>query len=137
MRTTMVSSGLITTQALTSGGRVWAPCAAASPAKGMWKPSESPVAAAVEPARNLRRETLSAVVMVSSRPSAAAHAALGGELDGGADAVVGAAAADVGDLLVDVGVGRLRLAGKERRRGHDHAGLAVAALRHVEGKPSF
>ena len=56
MRTTIVSSGRITTQALTSGA--WLPCAAALPANGTWKPSESPPAAAVEPARNERRRDL-------------------------------------------------------------------------------
>jgi hypothetical protein len=35
-------------------------------------------------------------------------------------------------MSASVGV---RLLGEERRRGHDHAGLAVAALRHVEVTP--
>src|SRR5262245_17084533 len=46
-----------------------------------------------------------------------------------ADPEVGAAAAEVaGHGGVDVSVGRVRLLGEERGRGHDLAGLAVAAL---------
>src|SRR4051812_14159450 len=107
-RITTVSSGLITTQALTSGA---ASAAAAEVPNGTWKSTESPPATAAEPARNLRRDTSSAIVMVLSRIpglAAARLAALGGELDRGTDAVVGAAAADIGDLGVDVVVGRLR-----------------------------
>ncbi len=62
---------------------------------------------------------------------------LRGDLDRGAHAVVRAAAADVGDRLVDLcvaGIGR-RL--EERRGRHDHAGLAVPALRNVERHPCF
>ena len=55
MRMTTVSSGLITTQALISG--VAASCAAASVAKGTWKPSARPPAAAALEVRKLRRET--------------------------------------------------------------------------------
>jgi hypothetical protein len=36
---------------------------------------------------------------------------------------------------VDVGVGRLRLLLEQSRRRHDLAGLAVAALRHIERQP--
>src|SRR3954454_24077524 len=137
-RITTVSSGLITTQALTSGA---ASAAAALPVpNGTWKPTESPPARAAEPARNFRRETSSAIVMVLSRilcSTAARLAALGGELDRGAHAVVGAAAADVGDVGVDVRVGRLRLLREKRRGGHHHPGLAIAALRHVEREPGL
>src|SRR5437867_8963704 len=37
--------------------------------------------------------------------------------------------------LVDLGVGGLRLPGQQGRGRHDLAGLAVAALRHVEVHP--
>src|SRR5919197_4965153 len=129
-RITTVSSGITTTQALTSG----LPSAAtASLPNGTWNPSEKPPRTAAEPARKPRRDTWSAVVIISSCRSggsaAADLAALGGELDRGANAVIGAAAADVGDLAVDVGIGRLRILLQERGRGHDHAGLAIAALR--------
>src|SRR6185437_6983957 len=60
----------------------------------------------------------------------------GGVVDGGADALIGPAAADVAaHRLVDVVVGRLRLGGQQRRGGHDLPGLAVAALRHVALDP--
>ena len=57
-------------------------------------------------------------------------------VDGGAHAVVRSAAADVGHRLVNVLVGRIRLVLDQRGRGHDHAGLTEAALRHVERKMS-
>src|SRR5262249_5432397 len=53
----------------------------------------------------------------------------------GADALIGAAAADVGHGVVDILIGRLRLLLQERRRGHDLPGLAVTALRDVERRP--
>ena len=37
--------------------------------------------------------------------------------------------------VVDVGVARFGVCGEQRRRGHDLAGLAIAALRHVELHP--
>ena len=49
----------------------------------------------------------------------------------------GAAAADVGDRIVDVGVGRLRLVLEQRGHRHDHAALAIAALRHVVVDPGL
>src|SRR5438445_4597616 len=48
-----------------------------------------------------------------------------------------AAAADVGDSRVDVGIGWLRLVLQVRRHRHDHPGLAVAALGHVVVDPRF
>jgi hypothetical protein len=78
----MVSSGRITTQALTSGAAVAAaPCAEAS----IGKPSVSPVAAAAEPARKPRRETSSAIVIGSPSPAAGTRAA-------GADSIGSASA---------------------------------------------
>src|SRR4249919_296192 len=51
--------------------------------------------------------------------------------DGGANPRIGAAAADVGDRGVDLGVA-WRALGREQSRGrHQHAALAVAALRHL------
>ena len=57
IRMTTVSSGLMTTQALTSGatGTAWA---AASFDTGRWNPKTTVPAAAAEPFRNLRRDTL-------------------------------------------------------------------------------
>src|SRR3989442_7674949 len=57
-------------------------------------------------------------------------------LDRGADPRVGPAATDVAAHgLVDLGVGRLRRALEERGRGHDLAGLAIAALRYAHVDP--
>src|SRR2546421_1901333 len=60
---------------------------------------------------------------------------LGGAMDGGADPLIGAAAADVGHRRIDVGVRGMRLLGEQRRGRHDLARLAVAALRHVFRDP--
>src|SRR5690606_9049904 len=60
----------------------------------------------------------------------------GGALDGGADAAVGAAAADVAAHRgVDLRLGGTRVLLQQRGGAHDLAGLAVAALRHVPGDP--
>src|SRR5262245_2843629 len=62
---------------------------------------------------------------------AASSRACSGGVDGRANLLIGPAATDVGELPVDVGIGGLRLLLEQRRHRHDHAGLAVAALRHV------
>src|SRR6476661_9483463 len=49
----------------------------------------------------------------------------------------GSASADIGDSLVDILVGRPRLVLEQRRHRHDHAGLAIAALRNVIGDPGL
>ena len=55
-----------------------------------------------------------------------------GAMHGAADILIGAAAADViAHGLVDIGVGGVGRLGQQRRRGHDLAGLAIAALRNV------
>src|SRR5713101_1497265 len=38
---------------------------------------------------------------------------------------------------VDIAVGRLGIGGEQRRRGHDLAGLAIAALRHLKLDPGL
>src|SRR5258706_15987198 len=48
-----------------------------------------------------------------------------------ADFRIGAAAADIGHLTVDIGIGRMGIALEQRRRRHDLTGLAIAALRHL------
>src|SRR5216684_8692970 len=61
-----------------------------------------------------------------------------GLLDRFANADKGPAAADVaGHRVIDVGFGRMRVAGKERRRGHDLARLAVAALNDLPVEPGL
>src|SRR5262245_22928491 len=108
-RITTLSSGLMTTQALTSGV---APCARAtlrSP-KGISRPSaRPPPAAAAAPTTNERR--LSFGMCVMWRPPSSR---VGGGVDGRAHLLEGAAAADVGDGLVDVGVGGLGLVLQQR-----------------------
>src|ERR1700721_2059285 len=49
----------------------------------------------------------------------------------------GAATADVGDGIVDVLVGRLRLVLEQRRHRHDHPALAVATLGNVVIDPGL
>src|SRR5262249_26130116 len=138
MRITQVSSGLIATQILTSVPPPAAPCAAASPKPdGRLKPSASPPPAAAEPMTNVRRESFAALprmivfIAASLRPGR-----IVGRLEhGGAHALIGAAATDIGHRLVDVLVARLRRPLEQRRRGHDLARLAIAALGHVERRP--
>jgi NAD(P)-dependent dehydrogenase (short-subunit alcohol dehydrogenase family) len=140
-----VSSGCTTTQALISGA---VPCACGASAG-------SPAPAPAAEAAALRDISVAdeghgaagggmAVFMVvlpstctMSRRGRPSVAAIGHHLDGRAHAVVGAAAADVGHRRVDVGVGRARLVLQQRRGGHDHAALAVAALRHVQRAQAF
>src|SRR6266849_3379519 len=63
---------------------------------------------------------------------------VGGAMDGGTDALIGAASADIaGHCGVDVGISRLRRAGEQRRGRHDLAGLAIAALHHLEVEPGL
>src|SRR6188472_2581117 len=56
-------------------------------------------------------------------------------MDGLPDAVIRATATGVGDLSVDIGVGRRWALLQQRECAHDHAGLAVAALWRVELRP--
>src|SRR5437667_7102000 len=123
IRITQVSLGFTNTQALISAPAAAAVCApAVDGPKGRLKPSaRPPPAAAAERRMNLRRFML-------NLPSS-------GQVDRRADALIGAAAADVGHRLVDVLVGRLRVLLQQRRGRHDLSRLAVAALRHVERRP--
>jgi len=50
---------------------------------------------------------------------------------------IGAAPADIGDLGVDLLVGRIGRFRKKGSRCHDHSALAVTALRHVGFHPHF
>ncbi len=62
---------------------------------------------------------------------------VGDRVNGLAHLLIGAATANVGDLGVDVGVGGLRVAREQRSHRHDHAALAVAALRDVVVDPGL
>src|ERR1700738_2548317 len=57
-------------------------------------------------------------------------------MNGFADALIGAAAANVAaHEVVDISVRRTGLLGEQGDRRHDLSGLAIAALRHVFGDP--
>src|SRR6266851_9387811 len=57
---------------------------------------------------------------------------LGGALDGAHDAGIGGTAAEIaGHALDDLLLARIGVGGQQRRRLHDLARLAVAALRHL------
>src|SRR6266436_794802 len=135
MRTTQVLSVLTTTQALTSVPAAVA--ASADPMNGSLNPSASPPPAAAELTMNLRRERLvvlplSVFFMVVSS-GFLRH--VSGHVHARADALVGAAAADVGHRRVDIGVARLRVFPDQSGGCHDLPRLAVAALRYVERRP--
>src|SRR5271163_1868525 len=102
---------------------------------GRSKANRKPPASA--PLSRLRRETsdnLVATVMArSSRLRGRSRL-----LDGGADAHIGAATADVScHRGVDVGIVRVGRRFEQRGRRHDLAGLAIAALDHFEIKPGL
>src|ERR1019366_6724341 len=124
IRTTVVSSGLMTAQMPTA-----APppaCASAGPPPpGIFQPSAKPPPAAAAATMNRRRSSLMVSLMV---PPPSRVVAVGRGVDRIADALIGAAAADVRHRRVDIGVGRLGRLGQQRHRRHDLAGLAVAAL---------
>src|SRR5258705_5509172 len=103
MRITTVSSGRITTQALTSGE----PSAARTtvgPPKGRSRPMASPAPAAAVPITKPRRVSLGMTCLFMTSPSGVRCG-----VDCLADLLEGPATADIGDGLVDVLVGRLRL----------------------------
>src|SRR5882672_3868848 len=121
-----VSSGAIATQTPISGEPSCAR-ATAGPPKGMRRPRARPPPTAAEETMKERRVILMACPLCRLR----------GGVDRFAHLLEGAAATDVGDRGVDVRVGRLRLLLQERRDGHDHARLTVAALRHVVLDPGL
>src|ERR1043166_367974 len=115
MRITVVSSGRITTQTLTSGE----PSAArttAGPPVGRSKPIARPAPAAAVPMTKERRLRLTCLFMGSS-------SGVRGGVNRLAHLLEGAAATDIGDGFVDVLVGRLRLFLQEGPPRHDNAGL--------------
>src|SRR3954447_26273847 len=128
MRITTVSSGRITTHALTSGAASAA--RAASTPNGMRMPSESPPPAAMAALRKERRFSFTYGI-------AGLRSRLGGQVDRLAHLLIGAAAADIGNGAVDGGVARLRVILQQRGDRHDHTALAVAALRHVVVEPGL
>src|SRR5882672_9123302 len=128
-RMRVVLSGRIATQTVISGE----PSAArttAGPNGGRRRPSASPLPTAAEPMMKERRLIFGLSVMVA--PSGLCR-----HVDRFAHLLEGAAAADVGNRGVDVGVGRLGFVVEQRRDRHDHARLAIAALRHVVRDPGL
>src|SRR5690606_26031381 len=94
-------------------------------------------AAAPDAFRRLRRERDDSVMRVAMDLLLSRLGLLSGRgLDGLADARVGTAAADVAaHCLVDVLVGRVRVAVQQRLRREDLARLAVTALRRASLDP--
>src|SRR4051794_41858925 len=102
MRITVVSSGRITTQTLTSGE----PSAARTtvgPPKGISRPMARPAPAAAVPITKLRRLSLGMTCWFMASPSS-----VRGDVDRLADLLESPATADIGDGLVDVLIGRFR-----------------------------
>src|SRR5262245_36083209 len=130
IRITTVSSGRITTHALISGEPSWARTTVAP--NGIFRPSASPPPAAAVPTMKERRSNL-AVLAIMAAPSSC----LRGGVNGFAHLLERAAPADIRNALVDVGIAWLRLFAEQRRHRHDHARLAVAALRDFEIHPGL
>src|SRR3981189_551079 len=129
MRMTTVSSGRITTQALTSGE----PPAArptVGPPKGISSPVARPWPSAALPITKARRLSVGIWFMAAS-----SNVRRG--VDRLAHLLERAAAADMCDGVVDVLVGRLRFFLEKRSHRHDHSGLAISALRDVVVDPGF
>ncbi len=135
MRMTTRSSGWITIQALTS---VAAAPPAAADASGKRNSSARP-----PPTRggNLQELATRKCGRHDRSPQAVprrGRGGIGGErVDRLSHPRVRAAAAQVGHRRVDVRVGRLRVLREERGGRHDHAGLAIAALRDLMLDPRF
>src|SRR5881296_2569922 len=100
------------------------------------EPKAMPTAAAPLEIRNARREMPWKAMPSNPGFMAASSCFPRRALDRGDDLVVGAAAAEVArHVLHDLLSRRAFRPGKQRRRGHDLARLAVAALRHLLGDP--
>src|SRR5436190_23707894 len=100
-------SGLIRSHALGAKGATGV--GAKRPPAGRWNPMTSPAPAAAVVSRNSRRGTVEGALMSGS---------LRGPVDRRPDALIGAAAANVGHGGIDVGVGGVRVVGEQRRGGH-------------------
>src|SRR4029077_9650289 len=98
---------------------------ASSGAKAM--PTTKPPAAEAAVRMKCRRLKLEAVPVPRIATTSGLHH-VGGAMNGAAQRRVRAAAADIGNVRVDVGVGRFGKGFQECGHGHDLPGLAVAAL---------
>src|SRR2546426_4622847 len=114
-----------------------APCATARRIP-LTPPNATTTAAVPLETRNARRE-----MFVNAMPSnpgfmVGSSGFFRGTLDRRDDTVIGAATADVAlHVLDDLLARRIPVLRKQRRRGHDLARLAVAALRHLLGDPGL
>src|SRR3954469_23812060 len=129
MRITTVSSGRITTQALTSGAAS-AARTAVGPPNGTSNPRARPAPAAAVPTTKARRLSWGIGFMASS-------SSVRGGVNGFTHLLEGAAAANVGNGVVDVSVSRLGLLLEQGCDRHDHAALAIAALWNVVIEPGL
>src|SRR5687767_11488814 len=94
--------------------------------------TKPPVTAALDLMKT-RRVVVDISATLPVRP---ADSQRGRAMDRLANARVSAAATDVAaHRLIDIRVGRFRVLFQQRRGGHDLAGLAVAALGHVDLDP--
>src|ERR1700752_4985565 len=128
MRTTTASSGFTTTHTPSSGVERAVCALALSGANGI--PIANPPPAAAVPIRKERRSIFGMKFMT-------VPLRVRSHVDRFADLLEGATATDIGDRVVDVLVGRLRLLGEQRRDRHDHSALTVAALRHIVSDPGL
>src|SRR5229473_591302 len=96
------------------------------------KPMRRPPPSAALTLRNCRRERST----VMSGPFLGVRRTVRRVLDSLADSHISTAATDVPRHGgVDIAIGRVGLGSEQRRRGHDLAGLAIAALRDLEIEP--
>src|SRR5580700_4227651 len=135
MASTTAPSGLMVTQAPTAPGVAPSASAAAgrtNSAPGMVKAKVSPAELCRKPRRDITPFGLRSILPMASR------SLLGGALDGAENARIGAAAADVAVHVADDVVAAWILVGRKQSGGlHDLAGLAIAALRHLQIEPGF
>src|SRR2546425_6262069 len=109
--------------------------AAAAPIEGpVLKPMRSPPPSTALALRNCRRERST----VMSGPFLAVRRTMRRALDSLVDSHISTAATDVPRHRgVDIAICRVGVGREQRRRGHDLAGLAIAALRHLQLDPGL
>src|SRR5271155_3193731 len=128
----------------------WSSEESANAEVGRWKPMSRAALPAAAVLRKSRRCRTGAVVMAWTseilenferelgRGICFSRRCCCGAMNGSANALVGAATADVAAHgVVNVGIGGVGFFGGQRDRGHDLAGLTVAALGNVFGDPGL
>src|SRR5580704_12833909 len=145
MASTTAPSGLMVTQAPTAAGVAASASAAAGRANsavGRGKAKVRPAELCRKPRRDSVPAGLRSSLPMNSLPKTLLNMAscslLGGALDGAEDARISAATADIAIHVANDVVAARILVGRQQRRGlHDLAGLAVAALRHLQVEPGL